>query len=571
MKKSVLFVLVMVAGTIGKAYGITSAYTITPDSLYHHVAVLADDSLEGREVGEAGEWKAATYIQAIFRSAGLDPKGTEGYLQGFDFVKRIDYGPNNRLLVNDIELKIDEEYEPLKQSSSMQFSFNEVVDVGYGIVTDSSDGRYDDYAGKNVDGQAVLIKRFAPSPDQNPHVDFDRYSSITDKINTAIAHNVAAVFFYTPSDKDDSLTSVAPAYITPKGVPIVFLRRKALERLNVNLENPGINSIRGETQLVKTRDTAYNVVAYLRAQTDTTVIIGAHYDHLGWGGPTSLYRGDVRQIHNGADDNASGVSAVLELARYFEGARDQLKYSILFIAFTGEEAGLLGSSYFAKHMTVDSGKVRMMINLDMIGRLRDQANGLAILGTGTCAQFKNYFDSLKYDDIKLTLKESGIGPSDHTAFYNQGIPVLYFFTGAHADYHKPTDDVDKIDSRGILRVTDIIRDIIARFDDYSGPLVFQKTKDSSEGKRKAQFSVTLGVMPDYAAEVKGLKIDGIVPERPGERAGLEQGDVIIKMGELNIGDIYDYMNALSKFKKGDSIDVIVERNGQTLTLPVKFD
>ena len=222
-------------------------------------------------------------------------------------------------------------------------------------------------------------------------------------------------------------------------------------------------------------------------------------------------------------------------------------------------------------MTVDSGKVRMMINLDMIGRLRDQANGLAILGTGTCAQFKNYFDSLKYDDIKLTLKESGIGPSDHTAFYNQGIPVLYFFTGAHADYHKPTDDVDKIDSRGILRVTDIIRDIIARFDDYSGPLVFQKTKDSSEGKRKAQFSVTLGVMPDYAAEVKGLKIDGIVPERPGERAGLEQGDVIIKMGELNIGDIYDYMNALSKFKKGDSIDVIVERNGQTLTLPVKFD
>ncbi len=570
MKKTALIVLLLALALASSAYSLTSTYTITADSVFRHVAVLADDSMEGREIGEPGEWKSAMYIESVFKSAGLEPKGTDGYLQSFNFLKKIELGPDNKLIVNGIELKLGDEYEPLKQSASRQFSFNNVVDVGYGITVDTSDGQYDDYAGKDVAGQAVLIARNTPEQEKYPHVDFDRYSTIPDKINMAIDHKAAGIFLYTPSNKDDTLAPVIPAYINFKDVPIVLLKRKGLERLKVGLDEPMISSIKGETQLYKVRDTGYNVIAYIPARTDTTVIIGAHYDHLGRGGPASMYHGPVPEIHNGADDNASGVAALLELARYFEGARDQLKYSLLFISFSGEEAGLLGSTHFADHMTIDSTKVRMMINMDMIGRLKDQENGLAILGTGTCEQFKNYFDSLKSDGVKMTFKESGIGPSDHTAFYNKNIPVLYFFTGPHADYHKPTDDIDKIDSHGIVQVADIVGGIITHFDQYSGPLVFAKTKGGTEGHRRPQFSVTLGVMPDYVAETKGLRIAGVMPDRPGERAGIQKGDVIVKMGNYDIGDISDYMNALSKFKKGDSVQVVVERGEQTVTLPVQF-
>ena len=212
----------------------------------------------------------------------------------------------------------------------------------------------------------------------------------------------------------------------------------------------------------------------LMPTTDTTVIIGAHYDHLGYGGPTSLYAGTEKLIHNGADDNASGVAALLELARYYGLADEKPNYSMLFFAISGEEAGLLGASNFAKSMTVDSSKIRMMINMDMIGRLKEQENGLAVLGVGTCDEFNNYFDSIISTDIKISQKESGSGPSDHTIFYNRKIPVLHLFTGAHYDYHKPTDDVEKIDSEGIVKVANMVTDLVNHFDQSGDPLEIQK-------------------------------------------------------------------------------------------------
>jgi len=547
------------------------AYHITPDSLLRHIQVLAADSLEGREVGEPGELMAAQYIRDVFTSAGLEPKGTDGdYFQPFSFIKRIDLGEKNRLVLNGEELQLHEEFLPLKHSASARFEFDEIVDVDYGIKTGEGHGAYNDYEGKEVEGKAVLIKRFAPSSEDNPHINFDKFSSLTDKVNTAVAHKAAAVLFITPEDQDDTLNVITSSHVNPKDIPIIFLRRKALERLGLDLGRPALSSLDGETELIKTRDTTRNVVGYIPAANDTTVIIGAHFDHLGWGTSTSLYRGPEKKIHPGADDNGSGCAALLELARYYSSVRDQLKYSVLFIGFTGEEAGILGSSYFARNMTIDSSKVRMMVNMDMIGRLKDQENGLAILGTGTCLEFKSYFDSLRYDDLKLTFKESGTGPSDHTAFYNRKIPVLYFFTGAHSDYHKPTDVPELIDLDGIAKVTEIIRDIVGHFDRYDGALTFQKTKDDGVGKRRSQFSVTLGIMPDYIAEVEGLRVDGVSLERPGERAGILEGDIIIRMGEFEIGDIYDYMNALGKFRKGDSVTVIVERNNETVSLPVLF-
>lgn len=553
---------------------LAGVYNITADSLYKHISVLADDSLEGRETGEAGEWKAGDYIISIFKSVGLAPKGDNGeFRQAFDFTKAIVRSDKNRLAVNGQALAIDEEYLPLKQSGSMPFSFGEVVPVGYGITDD--DGYHDDYEGKDVAGKAVLISRFAPPEDQrNPHVDYDKYSSLIDKLTNAQNHDVAGVFFYTPSDQDDTLMGMGGATrVSAKDVPVVFLRRKAFEKLGLSLDNPSMFSADGETDLVRVRDTGYNVIGYLPGKTDTTIVLGAHYDHLGYGGPGSgsRYLGNERLIHNGADDNGSGSSALLELARYYGSRRDQIHHSMLFISFSGEEKGLLGSSHFVKNPTIDKDKIFMMVNMDMIGRLKGEDRGLAIFGTGTATEFVNYFDTLSDDRVKLTSKESGTGPSDHTSFYNQNIPVIAFFTGAHEDYHKPEDDADKIDLDGIMLVTDIITHTVNYFDSFGGSLAFQKTKDPDADKRASSFSVTLGIMPDYIAEVKGLRVDGVSPERPGDRAGLKTGDVIVRMGEFDIEDIYGYMNALGKFRKGDTCVVVVERAGEKKDLTVIFE
>ncbi|HOP07158.1 MAG TPA: M28 family peptidase [candidate division Zixibacteria bacterium] len=545
-----------------------------PNAIYKHISVLADDSLEGREVGEPGEWKAAMYLIDQFRQFGLEPRGEgipdQPYLQPFEFVKSIDLGDNNHLTVNGTALEPGEEFSPMRQSASTEFDFDQVINVGYGIAVDSVDGDYDDYAGLDVAGKAVVIKRYSPVDSLYPDIPFERYSSLTSKISTAIDHDAAAVLFITPGDQDDTLTTIAPTRVQPKEIPIVFLRRKALERLGLDIDHPTVTGISGSTELIKVHDTGYNVVGYLPGETDTTIIIGAHYDHLGYGGPSSRYLGPEKLIHNGADDNGSGTSAMLELARYFTQHPGAMHHSLLFIAFSGEEAGILGSSHFARDMTIDSSLVKMMINLDMIGRLKDQ-DGLAVMGIGTASEFKEYFDNFKTDRLNLMTKESGVGPSDHTAFYNRHIPVLFFFTGAHADYHKPSDDIDKIDTQGIAEVCQLVTEIVHHFDEHRGALTYQKTKSDQPGHSYSEYSVTLGIMPDFVGEVEGLRVDGVSPGRPGERAGLLEGDIIVKMGSIEIGDIYDYMNALGKFRKGDSTRVTVERGDQTIELNVLFE
>lgn len=571
MKFLTLLSFLILTAAVAPSYAISASYEISADSIYRHISVLADDSLEGREVGEPGEWKAAGYIQAVFEKAGLLPMGDTGtFLQPFYFIKSIEAAESTNLAINGHKLNLGDDYVPLKQSGSGAFEFDEIVNVGFGITLDSADGDYDDYAGKSVEGKAVLIKRLAPEGEAYRDIEFNKYSSLTDKIMSAQKHKAAAVFFVTPSEvADDSLPAPAVTNITAKTIPIIFLKREGLAKMQLDISDPKIMSAVGQVEMLRTRDTGYNVVAYLPAQTDTTVILGAHYDHLGWGGPASLYHGEEPMIHNGADDNASGVSAILELARYYSARRDSLRYSLLFIAFSGEEAGILGSTWFAKNMTVDSAKVRMMLNLDMIGRLQEQEEGLAILGTGTCLEFKQCFDSLTVEDLKIVQKKSGSGPSDNTPFNNRKIPSLFFFTGAHKDYHRPSDDVDKIDTKGIVQTANLVSDIIDYFDDRGGTLTFQKTKGSDRGGRPA-FSVSLGITPDHVAEVEGLRIDGISAEKPAQRAGLLESDIIIKIGSITIGDIYDYMNSLGKLHKGDTTAVIVIRDNDTLSIDVIF-
>ena len=562
-----VFLMMLMAGSTTAA----GTYEITPDSIHRHISVLAHDSLEGREVGEVGEMKAARYIIGVFESIGLEPRGDDGgWLQAFEFTKSTDFGPNNHLTVNGYELDLGEEFSPMRQSASAEFAFDRVIPVGYGITVDSVDGDYDDYADRDVSGKALLIKRFAPPTDSTSPINFDRYSFLTEKINNAIEHEAGAIIFITPSDQDDSLAAFAPTRVNAKEIPILFLRRKALERMGLNIDDPVVASVGGQTELIKTIDTGYNVVGYLPGASDSSVIIGAHYDHLGWGTSASRYLGEEKMIHNGADDNGSGTAVMMELGRYFSSTQDDLDYSQVYIAFSGEEAGILGSSYFARHMTVDSSKVRMMVNLDMIGRLKDQ-DGLVVFGTGTATEFKEYFDSLQFDKFKVINKESGIGASDHTAFYNRKIPVLFFFTGAHKDYHKPSDDVELIDFEGTAAVGQFVVDVVSHFDDHPGMFTYQRTKSDGRGHSSARYSVTLGIMPDFITEVEGLRIDGISPDRPADRAGLVEGDVIIKMGDITIGDIYDYMGALGKFRKGDSTEVVIQREADTLVIPVKFE
>ncbi len=574
MKKIVYITLIFTMLLMINPGILKADYQVTSDSIYKHISVLADDSLEGRRVGEPGEWKAAQYIKSIFENAGLEPLGDSlTYFQSFEFLKHIGMGDKNDLSINGQVLELNEEFKPMRQSASLTFNFDEVINVNYGITVDSSDGDYNDYDGLNVDGKAVLIKRYSPEPKDSTEEYLDRYSSLTSKISIAIENKAACVLFITPEDHDDTLTTGGPTRITPKDIPIIFLRRAALERLGLDINNPEINSANGSTDLFKVYDTGYNVVGYIPAKTDTTVIIGAHYDHLGWGGEGagSRYLEKEPMIHNGADDNGSGTSALMELARYYSNHKDNLNYSLLFIAFSGEEFGILGSNTYAKNMTIDSSKVRMMINMDMIGRLADQEKGLAIMGTGTCSQFKSYFDSLDTGELTIAYKESGVGPSDHTSFYNQGIPVLFFFTGAHEDYHTPSDDIDKIDAEGIVAVSKMVSEIVNHFDTYDGELVYQKTKSPKGMGGRSSYSVTLGIMPDFITEVEGLGVDGVSPDRPGDKAGLLKGDVIIRMGSVDIGDIYDYMNTLGKFRKGDSTTVLIVRENDTLNLDVVFE
>jgi len=312
---------------------------------------------------------------------------------------------------------------------------------------------------------------------------------------------------------------------------------------------------------------AHNAIAYLDNKADKTVIIGAHYDHLGIGeNGSSLDANPKGKIHNGADDNASGVAGVLELARYFSQNKVKEKTNFLFICFSGEEMGLFGSKYFTEHPTVDLSKVSYMINMDMIGRL-PESKVISVSGTGTSPVWESL---LKNIPTPLTIKtdSSGVGPSDHASFYLKNIPALHFFTGSHSDYHKPTDDSEKINFGGEKEVLELIIQVIEKLD-AAPQLTFLTTKQKTMSARTS-FKVTLGVMPSYTSDKPGLLVDGVTDGRPAQQAGIQTGDVIVQIGELEIKDINDYMGALGKFEKGQTVPVKVKRKEETLTLSVTF-
>jgi len=309
--------------------------------------------------------------------------------------------------------------------------------------------------------------------------------------------------------------------------------------------------------------TGNNVLGFIDNKAENMVIIGAHFDHLGFGGEGSLYRDSIKEIHNGADDNASGVAILLNLAAKLKAKNTKNNY--LFMAFSGEEMGLLGSNYFVKNPTVDTQKVSYMINMDMVGRLKKDS-ALAVYGTGTSPIFKQTLKAHN-NRFKLIQQESGVGPSDHTSFYLADIPVLHFFTGQHEDYHKPGDDSEKLNYEGMKTISDYIFNIISDLDD-NGKLTFRKTKNESE--ETPRFKVGLGVIPDYMFDGIGMRIDGISEEKPAQKAGLQKGDIVIQLGDSIVVDMMSYMRALSVFEKGNSTKVVVKRGDEEVEKKIQF-
>ncbi len=319
-----------------------------------------------------------------------------------------------------------------------------------------------------------------------------------------------------------------------------------------------VDSLSGDGTIV-----GRNIIGFIDNKAGQTIVIGAHYDHLGMGGEGSLYREGVA-IHNGADDNASGVAMLLQLAERLQDAGKANNY--LFISFSGEEMGLLGSNYFVKNATLPIDNITYMINLDMVGRLNEE-NTLAVHGVGTSPIFKQTLFANNDQDLTIKEFESGIGPSDFTSFYIADVPVLAFFTGQHEDYHKPSDDADKLNYEGMERISNYIMNIIADLDD-DGKLAFRKTKNESEDV--PSFKVALGVVPDYLFTGEGMRIDGVSEDKPAQKAGLLKGDIVKKLDTLTVTDMMSYMKALATYENGQKAMVTIDRAGTLLELEVEF-
>ncbi len=330
----------------------------------------------------------------------------------------------------------------------------------------------------------------------------------------------------------------------------------------LTVKNPNPHTVEFAAKGENESKSGRNVLGYLDHGAPYTIILGAHYDHLGYGTFGSLYVGDPA-IHNGADDNASGVAMILEMAQRLATEK---KFNYLFIAFTGEENGLWGSNYYCDHATIDLTKVTAMLNFDMVGRLNE--NKMAINGTGTSPVWVDLINASNTANLTITMSESGIGPSDHTSFYLTDIPTIHYFTGAHEDYHKPSDDVQLINNDGMEIVADMVSNLIERMN-ANEKLAFTKTKDPDPSSTPSM-EVTLGVLPDYLYDGAGMRIDGVRDGKPAAVAGMMKGDVIMKLGDKDIKDIYVYMEALSAFHKGDKTTLVALRDGKEVEFTIQF-
>ncbi len=566
---------------------------ITTEELQSHVYFFADDELEGRKPGTEGGMEAAKYIRDQFMSFGLQPVGEEGF-QFFNVTTGITKGIDNKLFLRDSIFELNADFVPLPFSSNISLTA-EVVFAGFGLEIDHDSLQWNDYKDIDVQGNWVLILRGDPEPDKDESL-FISASSDRDKALLARDKKAAGVLLVNGPQFGDKLLSGSFDRVTADvGIPVINISQSVanlmLEDSGKTIDNleeeiiknmqtvsfPTGVEVSGTTELIKNEVRTQNVVAIIEGADPILkseyIVIGAHYDHLGFGGEGSGSRTpDTLAIHNGADDNASGTAGIIELAEKLSSNSDQLKRSIVIMAFGAEEMGLLGSQFFTSNALVDLKDVKAMFNFDMIGRLDTTDKGVMIAGTGTAMEF----DSLLADyekESKLAFNHSpeGYGASDHASFYASNVPVLFFTTGAHPDYHTPDDDADKINYEGQKEILDYAYPIIIDIANRDNNLTYQEAgpKERTGGAGRRGLKVKLGIMPDFTAtENDGLGVGGVTAGGPASKAGMLKGDKIVALNGMAITNIYDYMNRLKKLKPGETISVDIVRDGNKKVLVV---
>ncbi len=554
-----------------------SHYTseISRDDIYKHISVLASDELQGRLAGSEGDRNADEYIREQLETVGLISNRQE-----FGFLKSLSRGNNNYLIYNGVSMG-DSDFTPCS------FSYDTCLTAaltfaGYGMTIKSDSVSWDDYRELDVRNKWVMV--LTGYPDIPAYSDyFETVCADRDKAMLALDKGAAGVLFVSGSNEGDTLAHVFLKQ-ADVSMPCFQIRRHMADSIlgSCNETIDGViqkvmqrkypyglsteSIVEGNAHVEKEFGVTGNRYAILEGSDaslkDQYIIIGAHYDHIGFGGKGSGSRiQDTVAVHNGADDNASGVSVLLELAARLQAEKDQIRRSLIFVAFGAEELGLLGSKYFIQHLPVSLEQVTGMINLDMVRRF-DTIKGLQVGGAGTSLQGDSIIRFANQDNLKLRITPEGNGPSDHAAFYSRSIPVFYLTTGAHTDYHTPFDDPEYIHFNGLKLVSDFTERLIVAIANTSEPLVFRESGSRETDNPARRFKVTLGFMPDFSAtDIEGVRVELVSKGKAAERAGIINGDIIVGIDGTKVRNIYDYMYRLSHLKKNQIISVEILRNG----------
>jgi hypothetical protein len=592
-----IFVLALFAASLAAATG-----TADPVRYLEDIKSLSAPVMEGRGAGTKGITLAMNLIEQRYRSLGLLPAGSKSYLQPFTVITGAKLKDDNRLEVRNgaqkKDLKLNQDFVPFSFSSSAEVN-GPVVFAGYGAT--ATEFNYDDYAHIDVKDKIVVLLRYEPAgfAAKSGHAGLTEHSQLITKAINARNHGARAVILINGKLGDgesDVLTrfgsvngpenagvliaqaknDVADSWFAAAGKSLPAVQSQINDSSSpASFAFPSDLRISLKVNIESTRATVNNVLAYLPGKTDEYIIIGAHYDHLGYGNVDSLAPSQIGQIHPGADDNGSGTAGVLELARLLAPMKGQLQRGILFASFAGEELGLLGSAEWVKDPTLSLDDAVAMINMDMIGRIRDDK--IYIGGTGTGSTFKSLLDEEKAkSSFNIEYSASGYAASDHTSFVGKKIPVLFFFSGLHSDYHKPSDTWDKINAPTAARLLNFVEDVALKLDSAKQRVAFVTVVEDKAAGQSASgggggYGPYFGSIPDFGQEVKGVKFSDVQPGSPAARAGFKAGDVLVQFGSMPINNLYDFTDALRRSKVGDVVDVKVMRDGKPVTGSVKLE
>lgn len=548
---------------------------------------LADPAREGRGIGTRGLEEAGAWLEARMQALGLQAAGADGSFRApFPVVTSIESGADTRLQIADQTIPTAA-YTPTGWSAQGEVRGDAVL---AGWAMQDADLGIDDFAGKDVKGKIVIARRFVPEHEKLSEPAAQRRAGDLRK-KAFVARNLGAsalivVDWPVVAAQGDAnahadagelppeaaLPSLRPEGSGDAGLPVLIVKREALSAVWAQLEAGQSIPVALSVQLLASESEAFNVIGRIpagRFPSQGTLVLGAHYDHLGYGGPNSLAP-DKHEPHLGADDNASGTAVLLEVARQLQAQRDRLPYDIVIASFSAEESGVLGSNALVQAQPDWLQGAKAMLNFDMVGRLRD--NQVSVMGTDSAPEWAALVEAAcQQSRVQCRSGGDGYGPSDHMPFYTAGMPVAFFFTGAHDDYHKPSDSADKLNAIGMAKISEIAVDLVQRLD---GVQLSYAKLPPPEGKGDARsFNASLGTVPNYGgppAGVKGVLLDDVRPGGGAEKAGMRRGDILVRLGKFEIGSVEDLMFVLMQSKPGETITATVLRDGQPVQLETTF-